>query len=43
MKMIKIHWIEDLLLDQIKENNGTGCFIEDFIEYTHQFEIIDGK
>ena len=24
MKMINIYWIEDLLLDQIKENNGTG-------------------
>ena len=31
-KMVKIHWIENNLLDQIKKYNGIGFFIEDFIE-----------
>ena len=41
-KMVKIHGIEDHLLDQIK-HNGIGCFIEDFIEQAHQFGILDEK
>ena len=43
MKMIKIHGVEDHLFNQIKKINGTGCFIEDFIEQTHQFGAIDDK
>ena len=35
--MIKIHGIEDHLFNQIKKINDIGCFIEDFIEQTHQF------
>ena len=34
-KMVKIHGIEDHLLDQIKKYNGIGCFIKDFIEQAH--------
>ena len=34
-KIVKIHGIEDHILDQIKKYNGIGCFIEDFIEQTH--------
>ena len=42
-KMVKIHGIEDPLLDQIKKYNGIGCFIEDFIEQEHQFDMLDEK
>ena len=42
-KMVKIHVIEDHLLDQIKKYNGTRCFIESFIEQARQFEMIDEK
>ena len=42
-KMVNIHGIEDHLLDQIKTYNGIRCFIEDFIEQTHQFGMIDEK
>ena len=41
--MVKIHVIEDHLLDQIKKYNGTRCFIESFIEQARQFEMIDEK
>ena len=40
IKMVKIHGIEDHLLDQIK-HNGIGCLIEDFIEQAHQFGFLD--
>ena len=33
--VVKIHGIEDYLLDQIKKYNGIGCFIEDFIEHAY--------
>ena len=42
-KMVKIHGIEDHLLDQIKTNNGIGYFIEDFIEQAHQSGMFDEK
>ena len=40
-KIVKIHGIEDHLLDQINKHNRIGCFIEDFIEQAHQFGMID--
>ena len=39
----KFHGIEDHLLDQIKTYNGIRYFIEDFIEQTYRFSILDGK
>ena len=42
-KMVKIHGIEDHLLDQIKKYNGIGYFIEDLIEQVHQVGMIDEK
>ena len=39
--MVKVHGIEDYLLNQTKKYNGIGCFIEDFIEQGHQFGVID--
>ena len=42
-KIVKIHGIEDYLLDQIKKYNGIGCFVEDFIEQEHQFGMLDEK
>ena len=42
-KMVKIHGIEDHLLNQIKKYNGIGCFIEDFIEQAHQLGMLDKK
>ena len=42
-KMVKIHGIEDHLLDQIKDYGGIGDFIEDFIEQAHQFGMVDEK
>ena len=41
--MIKIHGIEDYLLNQIIKYHGIGCFIEDCIEQNHQFRIIDER
>ena len=41
--MIKIHGIEDYLLNKIIKYHGIGCFIEDCIEQTHQFVIIDER
>ena len=43
IKMVKIHGIEDHLLDQVKKYNGIDCFIEDFIEQEHQFGMLDEK
>ena len=40
-KMVKIHGVEDRLLNQIKEYDGIGDFIEDFIEQAHQFGMLD--
>ena len=34
-KIVKMHGIEDHILDQIKKYDGIGCFIEDFLEQTH--------
>ena len=42
-KMVKIHEIEDHLLDQIKKYNGIKCFIKKFIEKSHQFGMLDKK
>ena len=42
-KMVKIHGIEDHLLDQIKDYGGIGDFIEDFIEQAHEFGMLDEK
>ena len=42
-KMVKIHGIEDHLLNQIKDYGGIGDFIEDFIEQAHQFGMLDEK
>ena len=41
--MLKIHGIEDHLVDQIQRYNGIGCFIKDFIEQAHQFGMKDEK
>ena len=41
MQMITIDGFEDHLFDQIKHYNRIGCFIEDFIEQTHQFRHLD--
>ena len=41
IQMIKIHGVEIHLFDQIKHYNGIGCFVEAFIEQTHQFGILD--
>ena len=41
MQSIKIHGVEDHLFDQIKQYNGIGCFIEDFIEQAHQSGNLD--
>ena len=39
--MLKIHGIEDHLVPQMKQFNGIGCFIEDFMEQAHQFGMLD--
>ena len=39
--MLKIYGIEDHLVPQMKQFNGIGCFIEDFIEQAHQFGMLD--
>ena len=41
--MLKIHGIEDHLVNQMRKFNGIGCFIEDFIEQAHQFGMKDEK
>ena len=41
--MNKIHGMEDYLLNKIIKYYGIGCFIEDYIEQSHQFGIIDEK
>ena len=41
--MLKIHGIEDRLVNQMRKFNGIGCFIEDFIEQAHQFGMKDKK
>ena len=35
--MLKIHGIEDHLVKQMRDFNGIGCFLEDFVEQAHQF------
>ena len=42
-KTVIIHGIEDHLLDQIKKDNKIECFIEDFIEQSYQYGMIDEK
>ena len=42
-KMVNIHGVEDHLLDQIKEYNGIWCFVEDFIEQSYPFGMLDEK
>ena len=42
-KMVKIHGIEDHLLDKIKEYNGIGCFVEEFIEQMLQYGKVNKK
>ena len=42
-KMVKIHGIEDHLLDQINGYNGIECFIDGFLEQAHQFGRLDEK
>ena len=42
-KMVKIHDLDDHLLNQIKKYNGIGCFVENFIEQARQFGMIDEK
>ena len=41
MDMLKIHWLEDHLVTQMRLLKQIGCFIVDFIEYfikqAHQF------
>ena len=42
-KMVKVHGIEYNLLNKMKKYNGIGCFIEDFIEQSYQFGMIDER
>ena len=42
-KIVRIHSIEDYLLNQIMKYNWIGCFIEDFIEQVYQFGMIDER
>ena len=42
-QMVNIHGIEDYLLNKIKQYNGIGFFITDFIEQVHQFGMIYEK
>ena len=42
-KIVKIHGIEDYLLDQIKKYNEIGSFVEKFIEQAHQFVMLYEK
>ena len=41
--MVNFNGIEDNLSDQVKKYNENGYFIEEFIEQSHQFGIIDEK
>ncbi len=41
--MLKIHGIEDHLVKQMRDFNGIGCFLEDFVEQAHQFGMRDEK
>ena len=41
--MLKIHGIEDHLVNQMRKFNGIGCFLEDFVEQVHQFGMKDEK
>ena len=41
--MLKIHGIEDDLVNQMRLFTGIGCFIEDFIEQAHQSGMKDKK
>ena len=41
--MLKIHGIEDHLVDQMRQFNGIVCFLEDFVEQAHQFGMKDEK
>ena len=42
-KTVKIHGIEDHLLNQMMKYNKFGYFIEYFIEQTHQLGMIDER
>ena len=42
-KIVKIHGIEDHILNQIIEYNGISCVIEDFNEQAHQFGMNDER
>ena len=41
--MLKIHGIEDHLVKQMRDFNGFGYFLEDFVEQAHQFGMRDEK
>ena len=41
--MIRVHVVEDHLFEQIEKFNGIGCFVEDFIEQTNQFKMLNKK
>ena len=41
--MLKIHGIEDHLVKQMRDFDGIGCFLEDFVEQAHQFGMRDEK
>ena len=41
--MLNIHGIEDHLVKQMRDFNGIGCFLEDFVEQAHQFGMRDEK
>ena len=43
MKVIKIHGVENHLLNKIKKFNGIGSFVEDFIEQAYQFGTLNEK
>jgi hypothetical protein len=43
MKMPKIHALEDHLIATMKQWNGTGDFLKDFIEQAHQFGMKEEK
>jgi hypothetical protein len=43
MKMPKIHTWEDHLIASMEQWNGTGDFLEDFIEQAHQFGMKEEK
>ena len=39
--MIKLHQIEDHLIELIPEFHGTGHFLDSFIEQAHQLSMIN--